>query len=145
MPRPGQQRSGLLEILGGIAVRGGASHLLIAARAGEAARRVTVEEGVADGDVDGVGGGVGEVRIAAGAHGSDEQPESGDGHGEGVEVDASDGVERSSGQLPRVRAGFLVPPTLEQPGEGTKEEVARPTRWVYQGRLPQPERRKRRF
>src|SRR3954462_13413933 len=90
-----------------------------------------VQQRVADCDVDRVGSCV-ESDVAAGAQGDHQQPEPGDGDGEGGDVHAGDRGERTGGQLlsggPRVDVG----PGGEQAMEGAEEEVATAARRVDQ-------------
>ena len=83
-----------------------------------------VKEGVADGDVEGEVGGVGEALDVAGLHGGDEQAEPGDGDRERVFVDAVQAGLGRSESAPRDPLWCLLLPLREQAREGAEQEVA---------------------
>jgi hypothetical protein len=76
-----------------------------------------------------------EVDNLASVHRRDNQPESRDGHGIGVDVDPARGIERPLGQDGRVGRGLAFVPLVEQPPERAEDQVARAA-----GRVDRPDR-----
>ena len=94
----------------------------------EPAGWVAVKERVADRDVDSIGRRVGESSVATCPKSSDEEAESGDGGGKGVEVDATDGARghrRASSR--RLVEGSASTQRLNRASERPEEEVSRAT------------------
>ena len=125
-----------LQVLGeeGVADAGPAGELVGAAAEVQLVEAPAVEQAVADGQVQAEGrGGLGaDGGHAAHLQGRDEQPEAGDGDGEGVEIDPEDLVQCALGQGPRVAAGLAAHPGLEQAPEGPEQEVPGATGGVDQ-------------
>ena len=94
------------------------------AHAGQDVGVGAVDEGVADGQVEGERWGGLQRREAGRLEGGDGQAEAGDGDGEGVEVDAVDRVEGGLDAGLEFQAGGVAVPAVEQTVEGAEQEVA---------------------
>ena len=96
------------------------------AHAGQDVGVGAVDEGVADGQVEGERRGGLQRRKARGLERGDGEPEAGDRDGERVEVDAVDRVERRLDAGLDFQAGRVPVPAVEQAVEGAEQEVAGP-------------------